>query len=157
MAWTRTNDRVNKRLSLQMDTVGVSRIVVVALASGAVALQVTGCGDQSIHPAPKTVTVTSTVAVGATTIPGDAPMIPYPGRSFPAQKLFRVGVDIQPGTYVSQPMKAGSICIWVRSASLDPDGPAIDSGAVTELVRVTIEPTDVAFTSSLCQTWHKVD
>jgi hypothetical protein len=77
--------------------------------------------------------------------------------SIPGDGKFAVGSEIQPGKYASEPTVLGQICNWARLRSLDETREStIAEGAESGPVRVTIEPTDAAFSSTNCQTWHKV-
>lgn len=70
------------------------------------------------------------------------------GRSF-SGGTFRVGKDIQPGTYYS-PGAEG--CYWQRT---DSSGNIIDNNFTmgATRVQVTISPSDYSFTSEGCGTW----
>lgn len=79
-------------------------------------------------------------------------------NTIPGEGNFRVGSsDVQPGTYISQPAVAGQVCVWSRSTDSSGSADAvIDQGVEGGLVRVTIESTDVAFSSSGCQDWQRL-
>lgn len=103
--------------------------------------------------------LTATVAVlflTATSASGQSPCAaPPPGATF-GNGIWRVGVDIEPGTYRSSP--ATSVCLWYRlsgfSGTFDEK---IAGGSTTEGPQVvTIDPTDAGFDSSGCGAWTKV-
>jgi hypothetical protein len=78
-------------------------------------------------------------------------------NTIPGQGDFPVGIEVQPGTYVSKPLKAGTTCIWLRLRDTNNNrASVIDSGDEGLAVKVTILPTDVAFKSAGCETWRKV-
>jgi hypothetical protein len=67
---------------------------------------------------------------------------------------YRVGIDIQPGTYRST---GGSSCYWVRLGNLDGDFDAINANDNADgQAYVEILPTDVAFSTDDCGTWSRV-
>ncbi|BBZ40184.1 hypothetical protein MCNS_32470 [Mycobacterium conspicuum] len=78
--------------------------------------------------------------------------------TIPGDGKFVVGSEIRPGKYASEPPALGQSCVWARLRSLNESREStIAEGVETGPVRVTIEPTDVAFHSSNCQTWRKVE
>jgi hypothetical protein len=91
------------------------------------------------------------VNVDPTTRPPDANTISDNG-------ILIVGKDIKPGTY-STTVPADSLCYWSRLSATDG---SIDSIIANDLaqpgskVTVTIKPTDKAFKTDGCGTWHKV-
>jgi hypothetical protein len=87
----------------------IMRIKFVVVAAGA--MIVTGCGDgaKGVATSTETVTVTVTAPPGASTdsaAPSTAPTH-APSATFPGEGTFRVGVDVQPGTYTSSPSQSG--------------------------------------------------
>ncbi|OLF11361.1 hypothetical protein BU204_30295 [Actinophytocola xanthii] len=66
---------------------------------------------------------------------------------------FRVGVDVQPGTYAVEQASAG--CYWAR---LDETGETIDNNFVEGASRVeaTISASDYSFHNEGCGQWRKV-
>lgn len=93
---------------------------------------------------PETVTVTATVA----------PEVSSPAAVIPGDGTYAVGVDVQPGTYVS---KAPLInCYWARLGG--------NSGAIDDIIDnnnsagqsvVTISSSDKYFETSGCSTWTR--
>lgn len=70
---------------------------------------------------------------------------------------WRVGTEIQPGTYRALGDGSGMHCYWERLSGfsgLTKDDIAV--GVDTPPVVVTIEPTDAGFKSSSCGKWTKV-
>jgi len=81
-----------------------------------------------------------------------------PGTTIGGDGTFLVGVDFVPGTYKSASPKSG-MCSWARlnkMSSITDIGAVILNGNNTGQGFVTIEPSDVAFASQLCETWEKV-
>jgi hypothetical protein len=70
--------------------------------------------------------------------------------------MYRVGVDIVPGTYRSGGTSPNgeSDCYWARLRSLKPTD-IIDSAIGTGSQSVTIQPSDTAFVTHSCQVWQK--
>lgn len=74
-------------------------------------------------------------------------------NSFPGSGTFRVGTDIQPGTYTA----AGSdLCYWARLSSLSGDFSAIITNHVGSGPQVvTIRDSDAGFETKDCGTWTR--
>ncbi|OBB00851.1 hypothetical protein A5662_14250 [Mycobacteriaceae bacterium 1482268.1] len=71
----------------------------------------------------------------------------------PGDGTFRVGIDLQPGTYTAIPRPGGYNCMWTRLNSLSGTSDAkITSGGGEGPQYVTIEPSDAAFHTEYCQT-----
>lgn len=69
---------------------------------------------------------------------------------------YRVGVDVEPGTYESS--EAGNSCYWARLSGLSGENSDIianDARAVSPIV--TIQETDVAFQARNCGLWMQVE
>lgn len=128
---------------------------LLAAAAVALALASTACAAAPT-PAPA---VRATVAAAATPVPAGTPVPPVPatppGPTGLGDGTYRVGSDMQPGTYRTD--NPENRCAWQRLrgfggtvaetiASDLPRGPAI----------VTIAPTDVGFQTRGCGTWVKV-
>lgn len=88
----------------------------------------------------KTATVTAKPAPPATDIPGDG--------------TFEVGVDVEPGTYVSDAPSSGS-CYWSRLSSSTGDSNIIDNNISSGQSIVTISASDAFFETSRCDGWTK--
>jgi hypothetical protein len=99
--------------------------------------------DPSSTPSTVASPVPSTTTPSTTTRKG-------PATSFAGDGTFRVGVDIQPGTYRSE---GGAACYWERlkglSGSIDD---MIDNG-VAGPKPVQIMPSDFAFKTQACGSW----
>ncbi|MCA1006587.1 hypothetical protein LCL87_12725 [Rhodococcus hoagii] len=70
--------------------------------------------------------------------------------------LYRVGVDVQPGTYTTAGALPGSLlpCTWTRVVELTSAGIlTIEPGTSFTPVTVTIEPGDDAFMTTGCRVW----
>jgi len=80
-----------------------------------------------------------------------------PVATIPGDGMFRVGADIQPGTYRSAGPSGDVSCSWNRLSALSRRTEAwIDSGTSNGQQYVTIAPTDVAFWNQFCQPWTLV-
>ncbi|CAM4298256.1 hypothetical protein MB901379_03203 [Mycobacterium basiliense] len=87
----------------------------------------------------------TTVSIPPTTTSGAGP------RTIAGDGTYRVGVDIQPGTYRSP---GGSDCYWERLRGLGGSvEDVIANGAGTGQQLVQIKPSDVAFKTQGCPTW----
>lgn len=77
--------------------------------------------------------------------------------TIPGMGTFSVGIEVQPGIYVSRPLPPGTSCVWLRLRDTNNKRDSvIDSGQDGFATRVTILPTDVAFESAGCETWQKI-
>ena len=87
-----------------------------------------------------------------------AAAVATPRQSISGDGTYRVGVDIQPGVYVSAGGTGGYACIWFRHSTLGAD-PAdiIDSNASQGQQIVTIAATDATFETSSCKPWSLSD
>lgn len=82
------------------------------------------------------------------------PQAPPISNSIAGEGIYVVGRDIAPGVYVSP---ANSDCYWERLSGLSGDFNDIitnGSGGGQQYIRVL--PTDVAFSTSNCNTWSRV-
>jgi len=133
-----------------MKTTGV---VTAVLLAGAL----TGCAGGPLT-ATKTATVTQLVTVTASAEAPTQPVVAGPAATIPGDGTFVIGVDIQPGVYKSPAPQSG-MCSWARLKKLsgitDFDA-IIKNGNNTGPGFVTIEPTDVAFATQMCDPWQKV-
>jgi hypothetical protein len=71
--------------------------------------------------------------------------------TFPGEGTFRVGAEVEPGTYKAA---AQSGCYWARLASGDTSD-IIDNNNADGPVLLTIEPGDFAIEVAGCSTFHK--
>jgi hypothetical protein len=77
----------------------------------------------------------------------DAPAVP---TASPGDGIWRVGIDVQPGTYTA----TGESCYWARLSGFSGDSDEIIANdIVTGPGIVTIDPTDAGFESSRCGAW----
>lgn len=77
--------------------------------------------------------------------------------TIPGEGDFKVGSQVTPGTYFSEPLRSGGICAWARASDDSRSSESvIDQGTSEGPVYVTIEPTDAEFSTILCQTWQRV-
>jgi hypothetical protein len=102
-------------------------------------------------------TSSSTTLFGSGLSPTTTSGAVTPLTSFVGDGTFRVGTDIQPGTYRSNgPATPGVPCAWERQATFGDSTSVIDANAVLEPVSVTILPSDRGFRTARCQTWTRV-
>lgn len=77
-----------------------------------------------------------------------------PQQSIAGDGTYRVGVDVQPGVYVSAGGTGGFPCVWFRHRTLGADpSDIIDSNASQGQQIVTIAGTDATFETSSCKPW----
>jgi hypothetical protein len=78
-----------------------------------------------------------------------------PAATIPGDGVYVVGVDIQPGTYVSS---NPGYCSWYRLSGLSGDSRDIiaSDNTASGKMYVTIAPTDAAFKTLSCSTWQLV-
>ena len=117
------------------------------------AIVLAGCGGGSTQTA---ATVTSTLEVTKTVTVTLPPPPPAPKTIIETDGMYRVGIDIEPGTYLSRGTSADgeSDCYWARLRSLKPTD-IINSDIGTGPQVVMIQPSDRAFVTHSCQTWQK--
>jgi hypothetical protein len=115
--------------------------------------------------ATKTTTVTQLVTITATaeapTPTSTEPPVPAgPATTLSTNGVFVVGTDVAPGTYkTAGPAEGSAICSWARLnklASITDMDAIIKNGNELGPGFVTIEPSDVAFATQLCQPWQKI-
>lgn len=122
-----------------------------AAAIAGLAMILTGCGEP-----PQPAAITTTVKV-TKTVTMTVPSPPAPPKTvMEMDGMYRVGIDIEPGTYRSDGTVAeGTDCYWVRLHSLN-EVDIIDNGMSTRPQIVLIEASDKAFSTHHCQAWRKV-
>jgi len=77
-----------------------------------------------------------------------------PQQPIPGDGTYRVGVDVQPGVYISAGGIGGFPCVWFRHRTLGADpSDIIDSNASQGQQIVTIAGTDATFETSSCRPW----
>lgn len=75
-------------------------------------------------------------------------------KAIPGDGIYQVGVDVNPGLYVSRGGLNGLSCVWFRHRGLGLGSPdIIDSGASIGPQYVRLSQTDGSFETSNCQTW----
>jgi hypothetical protein len=79
----------------------------------------------------------------------NAPAVP---TAAPGPGVWRVGVDIQPGTYRSS---GGDACFWARIYGFQGNS-VLESNVVFGPTTVTILATDLGFESNRCGTWTRL-
>ena len=122
-----------------------------ALAAAAIVLA--GCGGSSEHAAS---TITSRVEVTKTVTVTVPPSPSAPKAIMETDGMYRVGIDIEPGTYRTAGKSPEAMdCYWARLRSLNEnDIIASDMGTGPQLV--LIEVGDRAFYTHRCQAWLKL-
>lgn len=99
-------------------------------------------------------TVTKTVEVPGPVKTVTAPP-PAPAVAMAGDGTYQVGVDVEPGTYVSKKSDSGN-CYWARLKNGDGGSESIISnGNSAGQVVVTIKKSDKFFESNGCSDWTK--
>ncbi|GBE67274.1 hypothetical protein MFM001_37360 [Mycobacterium sp. MFM001] len=95
--------------------------------------------------------ITKTVTV---TVP--PPAAPLPKTTMDTDGTYRIGTDIELGTYRTggRSAEGESDCYWARLHSLNPTD-IIDNNIGNGPQEVAIQPSDVAFLTHSCQRWEK--
>lgn len=138
--------------------IGYPIVTLSAFAIGAAGSASTPAAT-SAAPAPTTsVTTASQPAPTVTAAPESPEQVPSatptPAASIPGDGTYEVGVDIQPGKYVSEPSTSGN-CYWARLKNDDPfDGILANNNSSGKSV-VVIKKSDKYFQSSGCSDWTK--
>lgn len=93
--------------------------------------------------------------VGGFAAPG---AVADPGQTIPGDGVFRVGVDVAPGTYKSAgPSISGSMCSWSTHSSVGVSmDDMVDGNASSGQLYANIPATVKAFETIGCQTWVRV-
>ena len=118
-----------------------------------VAIALAGCGGSKQVAA---TTLTSTVEVTKTvTVTGPPPAV-VPRTTMETDGTYRVGIDIEPGTYrtAGKSAEGATDCYWARLSSLN-EVDILASNISTGPQQVVIEAGDRAFLTHSCQTWAK--
>ncbi|MGN7248932.1 hypothetical protein ACTHQ1_14535 [Janibacter anophelis] len=149
-------------------------VAAIAFILGAVIILIVGTDGSSASAGATTSTATSTTTATATvTDPGSTTTTtappetttrtktatvtaepPPPATDIPGDGTFEVGVDVQPGTYVSGAPASGS-CYWSRLSSSSGSGNIIDNNISSGQSIVTIAASDAFFETSRCDGWTK--
>jgi hypothetical protein len=144
-------------------TAFVALLVGVAGGSGS-AGAAAGAGPTVTATGP---TVTSPVPGSTMTVPGPTVTVKVPGPvttvtaappppavAMPGDGTYRIGVDVQPGTYIAAPAASGN-CYWARLKGGDGLDSIINNGNSRGQVVVTILQSDKLFESSGCSDWSR--
>ncbi len=125
-----------------------------AAALAGLALILAGCGGSKQVAA---TTLTSTVEVTKTVTVTSPPPAVVPKTVMETDGTYRVGVDIEPGTYrtAGKSAEGATDCYWARLSSLN-EVDILASNITTAPQMVLIEAGDRAFLTHSCQTWVKV-
>lgn len=122
-------------------------------AFASVVVVLAGCGGSSQTPAS---TVTSTVQITRTVTATATPPATAPKTIMETDGMYRVGIDIEPGTYRSGGKSEDTAdCFWARLNSLN-ENDAIANGMSAGPQEVTVKASDRAFYTHHCQAWRKV-
>ena len=118
------------------------------------ALALAGCGGSK--PVAAT-TLTSTVEVTKTVTVTAPPTAVAPKTVMETDGMYRVGIDIEPGTYrtAGKSAEGATECYWARLSSLN-EVDILASNITTGPQMVLIEAGDRAFLTHSCQTWVKL-
>ncbi len=144
--------------------IGYPLTALLAIGIGAATGTSGGASGQATMSAPTaTVTTTATVTAAA---PASGPASPPAPTAAPAATTtsakaeipgdgtFQVGVDIAPGTYVSE-APASEMCYWARLSGQDSVGGIIANNLSKGRSVVTIAATDKFFEVRGCNPWTK--
>lgn len=136
-------------------------------AAAAVLVALAGCsgrpgGSPSTTSTVATTTAATTTATTTTTAtaPASTPVGTTSARpsvapgTIPGAGLFEVGVDVQPGTYVSE-NPPGSSCYVARLGKRDAPDSLITNYLAKGRMTVTVLPTDAFVETRDCATWTK--
>lgn len=132
-------------------------------AAAAVLVALAGCSGRPGGSPSTTSTVATTTAATTTTTataPASTPVGTTSARpsvapgTIPGAGLFEVGVDVQPGTYVSE-NPPGSSCYVARLGKRDAPDPLITNYLAKGRMTVTVLPTDAFVETRDCATWTK--
>jgi hypothetical protein len=88
-------------------------------------------------------------SIGCGTWVSNAPAVP---TASPGPGVWRVGIDIQPGTYQATGVEA---CYWARLYSFQGNS-QLESNVVFGSATVSVLATDVGFESNHCGTWTRL-
>lgn len=152
--------------------ISYSAVAIIAFIVGALVIVAASIGSATSTSASTTDTrrVTSTATVtdpGSTTTTTAPPVTttetttetttappPPPQSAIPGDGTFEVGVDIEPGTYVSEAPSSGS-CYWARLSSSTGSSNIIDNNISAGQSIVTLSASDAFFETGRCDGWTK--
>ncbi len=131
---------------LVLGTLGVLGTILLSIVAASVTESVNNSLDQVLSSTTVPEAETPTTAASG------------PATSFKGEGVYRVGVDIAPGTYRTPGPAAGEpLCYWERQSGF---GGGFDAIIANENLQgpgvVTIAPTDKGFKTSGCQRWEMV-
>ncbi len=152
-------DRAEEALaSAKADAASARRDAVAAAGERESAIRERDAARRALQ-ATTTLSPTTTVPPPSTTFPPPTSP-PGPKSSFDGDGVYRVGIDIQPGTYRSGGPASGDVplCYWERLSEFGARGIGgiIANGSEQGPAVVTIDRSDVGFRTSGCQAWSKV-
>lgn len=148
---------------IKKHAIGYPLTAVIALGIGAASSGAAPVPQSSAATTTVTATVTSRESAPAGPIPPSASTTsasPQPAKttatesSVPGDGTYQVGVDIRPGTYVSDTPDSGN-CYWARLSGQDSLAGIIANNNSKGRSVVTIAKTDKLFESSGCSPWTK--
>jgi hypothetical protein len=129
-----------------LGALGVFGMIVLSLGAASVSNSV----KENLDEALSSTTIPDTEATSPPTTASSGP-----ATSFRGEGVYRVGVDIAPGTYRTAGPASGRSCYWERQSAF---GGGFDAIIANESLRgpgvVTILPTDKGFKTSGCQRWE---
>ena len=105
-----------------------------------------------------TATITAPVVTKAVTIQPSAKTVtaprPAPAVAMAGDGTYQVGIDVQPGTYLSETPESGN-CYWARMTGGDGIDNIIQNNNSSGRSVVTIKVGDKLFESNGCSDWTK--
>ncbi|EWT03342.1 hypothetical protein N865_19205 [Intrasporangium oryzae NRRL B-24470] len=128
---------------------GEAAPTVSGAAPPTVTATVTAGPTQTVEVPAPTVTVGVAGPVKTVTAPPPPPAVAMAGDG-----VYQVGVDVKPGTYVSDAPASGN-CYWERNNGGDGLDSIIDNDNSSGRSVVTIRKTDKFFKSSGCNDWTR--
>lgn len=104
----------------------------------------------------------ATALLSAATVLGSGSAAAEPADFIPNDGVYRVGVDMRPGTWESPgPADPAKACDWRRLWRIEGDNTNMQyiiENNYTKLgpIRVTVKPTDAGFVTTNCGPWRMV-
>ncbi|MCG8654870.1 hypothetical protein [Yimella sp. NH-Cas1] len=128
--------------------------IAAGSSSGSGATTAADASTVTVHEPAQTVYETAAAAPAETVTVTESPepAATQDGSSIPGDGTFQVGVDVQPGTYISTTPDSGN-CYWARLSGSDGFGNIIDNSNSSGQSLVTIKATDKFFESRGCNAW----
>ena len=130
--------------------------IAAGSASGSDATTAADSSTVTVHEPAETVYETGSAAPAETVTVTESPepAAAQDGSSIPGDGTFQIGVDVQPGTYMSTAPDSGN-CYWARLSGSDSFDNIIDNSNSSGQSLVTIKATDKFFESRGCNAWAK--